>query len=99
MRHETENGGLVRGFLDDTGRFQAAAIAFVHQPVIERWSFPARKPYEWGVDQVTQPEFLYFAQGMTFGRREFDMLNRNRKLVQLLIVTGQVKHKPGVHTA
>ena len=99
MRHKTEDGGLVRGLLDDARRFQAAAITFVHQAVIEGWSFPPRKPYERDIHQVPQSEFLYFAQGMTLGRGEFDMLHGNRKLVKFFIVLGQVEHKPGIHTA
>ena len=99
MRHKTEDGGLVRGFLHYARRFQTAAITFVEQTVIEGRGLPPRKPYERSIHQVSQPEFLYLPQWMIFRYGKFNMLYGNRKVVQFFVIPGHVEDEPGIHAA
>jgi hypothetical protein len=69
------------------------------QTVIEGGSFPPRKPYELGIHEITQPEILYLAQGMTLRHGQFDVLYGNRKVVQFFITPGHVEDEPGIHAA
>jgi ketosteroid isomerase-like protein len=96
MRHEAQNGRFVQSFLNDSGRFQAPAKTFMHQPVVERWSLPPREPYERCVHKVAQPDLLHFGEFVLLRERQFDMLRRDRDMVQFPIPFGHVEHKSSV---
>src|SRR5258706_2821449 len=66
-RNKAKNGCLIRCFLDDAWRFQAATETFVHQAIIVAGALPPRKPNKICINHVAQSEFFYLCKRMTFG--------------------------------